>query len=790
LDYLFKPNYGASLQILKVEIGGDTNSTVIADPSHMRTPDQVNCHRGFEWRLMKAAKARNPHIKFYGLMWGAPGWFKGGWWSPDQVRYLVKWLGCARANGLRIAYLGGANERRYTDLPKPSFFVALKHTLHTTFPNVQVIADDKYSKTNPWTDAKAMSSNPAYRNAVDILGEHDLCGSRTLYRHCIKSKVALSLHKPLWNSEQGAQGAWAGAAPLARAMNRNYIDARLTGNINWNLVSAYYGDTGGGGIGLMLAEWPWSGFYEVPPSIWVDAQTTQFAKPGWRYLNSGCGYLENGGSYVTLRSLTSGNYSVIIETMDATAPETISLHPEDGLSHRRLQVWSTDLASKNPQDWFVHDGALQAQAGKMSITVQPHRVYTLSTTTGQHKGTATPPNRPPSLAHSMPLPFKGTFNAVRRGHMAPYFENREGAFQVEPCVAGQNESKHSAIHGHNRHGRHKGNRPPNHGHHDMCLQQVITMKPIVWHYRLKPSTVVGDPLWQGNYKVRVDVMLQQAGYAELVGRIDDASGAMSGYHFQMTSAGRWKLYSASTAGPTTTLASGRAAVGVDRWHQLALYFRGKQLTASLDGRRLATVVDTTHSTGQVGLVVSPYIKAQFDNLKVAKTTPWPRFILNRGVTATASSSQTIPYQQHVYTPDRAIDGRVESCWMSNLNSSLPQSITLDLGKRQPTDGLMYRPPLFLPDAAVTGYSIFLSNDGHQFTKAAAGRWAADTGTKYVTWPRQTARFVRFEATASSGGALAAACGLNVARTPLSHGPVQGSVHPIPQNRQRQVHRLR
>src|SRR5687768_11260816 len=27
LDYLFKPRYGAALQILKVEVGGDTNST-------------------------------------------------------------------------------------------------------------------------------------------------------------------------------------------------------------------------------------------------------------------------------------------------------------------------------------------------------------------------------------------------------------------------------------------------------------------------------------------------------------------------------------------------------------------------------------------------------------------------------------------------------------------------------------------------------------------------------------------------------------------------------------------
>ena len=39
LDYLFKPNYGAALQILKVEIGSDTNSTCGSEPCHMRGPD-------------------------------------------------------------------------------------------------------------------------------------------------------------------------------------------------------------------------------------------------------------------------------------------------------------------------------------------------------------------------------------------------------------------------------------------------------------------------------------------------------------------------------------------------------------------------------------------------------------------------------------------------------------------------------------------------------------------------------------------------------------------------------
>jgi hypothetical protein len=34
LDYLFKPHYGASLNILEVEIGGDMNSTDGSESSH------------------------------------------------------------------------------------------------------------------------------------------------------------------------------------------------------------------------------------------------------------------------------------------------------------------------------------------------------------------------------------------------------------------------------------------------------------------------------------------------------------------------------------------------------------------------------------------------------------------------------------------------------------------------------------------------------------------------------------------------------------------------------------
>ena len=83
LDYLFEPGYGADLQILKVEIGGDTNSTDGSESSIEHASGSINCGNGYEWWLMEQAKALNPNIKLYGLAWGAPGWL-GAFFSPPR----------------------------------------------------------------------------------------------------------------------------------------------------------------------------------------------------------------------------------------------------------------------------------------------------------------------------------------------------------------------------------------------------------------------------------------------------------------------------------------------------------------------------------------------------------------------------------------------------------------------------------------------------------------------------------------------------------------------------------
>jgi galactosylceramidase len=69
LDLLFKPKFGASLQLLKHEIGGDTFSGCGTEPSHQHYRDDLSYKRGYEWFLMVEAQKRNPTILGYGLPW-------------------------------------------------------------------------------------------------------------------------------------------------------------------------------------------------------------------------------------------------------------------------------------------------------------------------------------------------------------------------------------------------------------------------------------------------------------------------------------------------------------------------------------------------------------------------------------------------------------------------------------------------------------------------------------------------------------------------------------------------
>ncbi|MGD0069119.1 MAG: ricin-type beta-trefoil lectin domain protein, partial [Streptosporangiaceae bacterium] len=584
LDYLFKPGYGADLQILKVEIGGDTNSTDGSESSIEHSRGAVSCNAGYEWQLMEQAKARNPAIKLYGLAWGAPGWIgSGNFWSTDMINYLVSWLNCAKSHNLTINYLGGWNERGYNI----GWYEQLRSTLNADgYSAVQIVGAD-----TDWTVANDLVSNSAFSQAVQIVGAHYPCGWMSSQTSCPSSSNAVATGKPLWASENGSQDYNNGAAAMARADNRDYIDGKMTATINWPIVAALYPGFPYDTDGLILANQPWSGWYSVGEQAWVTAQTTQFTAPGWTYIDSASGYLGgsgSNGSYVTLKSTDGSDWSSIIETTQASAAQTVNYTITGGLSTGTVHVWSTDVNSSDPSTWFVHSTDITPSNGSFSLTLQPGYVYSLTTTTGQGKGTAASPAQ-----GSLALPYSDNFDTDTVGQQPPYLSQVQGAFEVEPCAGGRT---------------------------GQCLQQQAPVTPIEWDSNANPFTIGGDPDWS-NYTVSADALMEQAGGVQLIGRAGSQIGyyppAANEYYLQLSSTGAWSIVRSNSGGQTATLASGTvAAPGTGSWQHLALTFSGSSISAAINGTTVGTVTDSTYSTGMAGFGTNGYQTDQFDNLSV------------------------------------------------------------------------------------------------------------------------------------------------------------------------------
>jgi hypothetical protein len=588
LDYLFKPDYGASLQILKVEIGGDTNSTSGSEPSHSHFRGDLDCNRGYEWWITEQAKLRNPSIKLVGLAWGAPGWIGNGtFMSQDSIDYHLAWLGCAKQHNLTIDYLTAAQNERLYDA---NWTINLRTALNNNgYAGVKLIFGDDYPGS--WNPANVAVNNAALRNAIDVIGGHYPCGYLAAQTTCTVSANATATGETLWNSEGGSQDYNDGAKPLARGINRGYLDGRMTAYINWNLIGATTTNIPWATVGLMLANQPWSGWYAVGKNAWTLAHTTQFTAPGWKYLDSSSGYLggaRNNGSYVSLKSPNNTDYTTVVETMDATAAQTLDLTVTGGLSTGSVRVWSTNLNSNNTADHFVRGADITPSGGRYSLTVQPGRVYTITTTTGGGKGTATSPPQ-----GQLSLPYSDNFDSYPAGKLARYLQDNQGAFETAACGGGRA---------------------------GMCLRQSSPMAPITWKTLADPSTYGGNLNWN-NYTVSADVLLEKAGYVQLEGRVGsqnlDPVSAQNAYFLRVTDAGAWSILRNNTSNQLTTLRSGTvAALGTNRWHSLALGFSGSTITATVDGVTVGTATDSSFGAGLVGFGTSQGQTAQFDNLSV------------------------------------------------------------------------------------------------------------------------------------------------------------------------------
>ena len=389
----------------------------------------------------------------------------------------------------------------------------------------------------------------------------------------------------------------------------------MTALLNWPLLAAITPNLPYATVGLAVAGQPWSGNYSIGMNSWVTAQVTQFAQPGWRFLDSASGYLggnRTNGSYVTLTSPSGGDVSTVVETTSATAASTATVTLPTSLAGRAVHVWGTDVTSTKDTDHFAHLSDLAPDAsGSFSYTLRPGYVYTFSTvTTVGGKAGAAPVGRGSAVspaAHPLALPYSDSFDRYAVGQEARLVSDMQGSFEVQACAAG-------------RRGR--------------CLQQMAPVKPIEWQDDSDPFTLVGDPSWT-DYKVRVDAELTKPGTVELIGRAGLQNRPQShqqGYYFQITDTGAWTILKSDANGNRTVLArSSTTALGTGTWHALALSFSGPSITASVDGKAVGTVSDDSYTAGQIGLGLTSYDTDQFDNLAVTA---------NRASAATAALTVT------------------------------------------------------------------------------------------------------------------------------------------------------
>lgn len=632
LDMVFKPNFGASVSALLVEIPGDGNSTQGSMPSHMHTRDDLDYSRGYTWWVLREAKKRNPNITLDGAAWSAPGWIGNGeFWSQDAADYYVKWLQGLRKNySLEFDALGVRNERGIS----LEFVKMLRSTLDANdFEKVKIHAFDNWP-ADKFDFVKEMLKDEKLRDAIDILGAHTLQNSPASPE---VQEMAARMNKPIWNTEEHVyKKGFDSAISIVEAFNENFIRSGATKIVNWyDIAGVYPVEPYSVDPAMILAHSPWSGNYQVREALWGYAHYGQFTQAGWQYLNGGSGELTGGGTFVTLKS-PGNDYSIIIETKEAKAPQQMRFEISGGLSGKELCVWHS-----NAKEQFIRQPGIKPVNGAFTLTLEPDSIYSLSTTTGQQKGSFN--NIPASK--TFPFPYYETFDEYRSpeqwGYLPRYTADIAGAFEIAGCP----------------------------GKKGKCLRQSVPVPTLSWAPDWLPYTILGDDRWQ-NYEISTDVYLNPGESAAVMGRVNHVGNGWDftpkGYFLELSDDGQCRLIvirgqieknkpvgdaeqqarikagkDDSEGGEKVLGAIRLANIKPDQWHNLKLRFDGAAITALVDGKPVLSVTDKLYSQGMAGLLAGSFEKKL--------STPYFDDLLIKGLNSPMPApTSTAPGQSPIY----------------------------------------------------------------------------------------------------------------------------------------------
>ena len=422
LDFLFKPKFGASLQVVKNEIGADSNFPAVQS---LRTGETRRTLLSQE-ELTSGLQAKQSSEM---QTWSTP--IKMGYACLVIRRHIkvqlpLSYLDLMSANGTPVDFIGpGINETNYSTslggFVKNTFKPALDAGGYTS---KIVIADDINTK---WSAASAINSDATLKADVFAQSAHYIDSS---------TSAAQSSGMPLFNSESDTgMMDWSRGIWVARRLQQ---PCPLENRSMWMYqpaLDSVYENIKYQRKGILTANTPWSGYYEIQKDLWLTAQFTQFADVGWKILDSGSGAVDADNSYVTFKDSASNNYSIVL--VNGGSYNATYTFNTTNLSTAALNVWATDQNSQ-----FVQKTSITPSSGSFTITVPAQSVYSLTTTTGQQKGTPTysiPTNS------NISLPYTDNFSSYAIGDQAKYFHDQDGAFEVADDGAGGKALKQVAT---------------------------------------------------------------------------------------------------------------------------------------------------------------------------------------------------------------------------------------------------------------------------------------------------------------------------------------------------------
>ena len=591
LDWLFLPKYGAGFQHLKVEVGGEINSTDGTEPTHARSREELDhpkreyFERGYEWWLMQEAKKRNPNIILDCLAWGAPGWIGDGQYcSQDMADYLVGFIkGQKYFHDLDIGLVGCWNEKEVT----PEWIKLLRRTLDANgLRGVKVVGGDLNGPPEQsWKIAVQATEDPALAKCLYAIGVHYPYGIQPA---SVNQLRAQGIHT--WASEFG-EWDWNTMQPYlyrrAANMNNAFIEQGFTKINFWSPVTSYYDCLPAPRSGVLTANTPWSGAFHIEPTLWAVAHITQFAEPGWRFMDGVGRRLPQGGSVLGLVARDGKNFSAVIETTGADGEQTITLKFSGASASAKVHLWRTDQMEQ-----FIELPDLPATNGVWKLQLTPNCIYTVTTTAGQCKGIAACP--PPS---GFPLPYQDDFERYQPHATPRWFSDQGGTFEVVARAGG-----------------------------GQCLRQQLQRPGIDWSGGSYAYTVIGDDHWS-DIEVSAEASLETLPAAATVrsGRFLGVvarwnPGATwtqfrllnpAGYQFKLYADGHWQLTTARQI-----LGDGKMnALNASGWQTLTLRCVADQIEALVNGRSVVQVRDATYQNGLVG-ISSGFHTALFDHFLV------------------------------------------------------------------------------------------------------------------------------------------------------------------------------